>query len=164
TFYNKTPEEIQQMTFNLVTFVQSGGSIYVSDWAYFWAEMAFPDIIDYYGDDTQEGVAKVGIVYDALVANVVSDSFQRALDGAETITIQFNWPAWVLAESVSFSSTVHILAPTVQTFTSTLHDVPLVVSHKPTPTSGTVFFTSFHHEAQLTRQMEEVLRFLVFQL
>jgi len=144
--------------------VQSGGSIYASDWAYFWTEMAFPDIIEYYGDDSIEGNAKVGSIYENLVANVVSDSFRRALGNVDTITILFNWPAWVVAVSASLSSTVHIVAPSIQTFQSTLYNVPLVISHQPTTTSGTVFFTSFHHEAQLTSQMEQVLRFLVFQL
>ena len=165
TFNLYDDDQIQIMVQNLLTFVNSGGSLYVSDWAYFWAELAFPEIIDFYGDDETEGAARVGALADNVVADVVSDTFRNALNGAETITLLFNWPAWAVATEASLSSTVHILAPTIQLMgTATLEDVPLVISHKPTPTAGTVFFTSFHHEAQLTQQMEQVLRALVFQL
>ncbi len=98
-----------------------------------------------------------------LVASVISENFRNAIK-SDTITIQFNWPAWVLAESVSFESEVHVLAESLPTDDEPLTDIPLVVSYKPSETSGTVFFTSFHHEAQLTQQMEDVLRFLIFQL
>jgi len=164
SFNLSTQAEVDLMEANLVTFVQSGGSLYVSGWAYYWAELAFPEAVDYYGDDLFEGSAKKGNIIDNLVADVISTPFQNALAPATTLTIKFNWPAWVVASSVSFTSTVHILAASVPTFSETLTDVPLVVSHKPTETSGTVFFTSFHHEAQLSGQMEQVLRFLVFQL
>ena len=164
TFLLMSASEIQLMVQNLVTFVESGGSLYVSDLAYFWAELAFPEMIDYYGDDMIDGEAQVGAIDDNVVADVLSQSFQQAL-GLNTTTVSLNRPAWVVASSVSFATTVHILAPTATLMSGSVSsDVPLIVSHRPSPTSGTIFFTSFHHEATMSQDMEQVLHFLVFQL
>ena len=45
---------------------------------------------------------------------------------------------------------------------ATVPNAPLLVSHEQG--AGKVLFTSFHHEAQLTADMEAILQYLVFEL
>ncbi len=43
---------------NLRSFVQSGGKLYVADWSYDFLEQAFPEFIDFVGDDSIVGHAE----------------------------------------------------------------------------------------------------------
>lgn len=167
-FLDPNDAELKLMVGNLLTFVNSGGSIYISDYAYYWGELVFPGAIDFLGDDRIEGEAKQGNRADNLTAEVLSPEFQKALRPLTSISIKFDLPAWVIAEKLGTpmpgGSTVHIEAPTVDTPSETLTNVPLVISYKPAPDSGTVYFTSFHHEEELNPEMQKVLNFLIFQL
>lgn len=44
------------------------------------------------------------------------------------------------------------------------HAGPMVLTHRPTPSSGRVVFTTFHNDEQADALMKRLLRYLVFQL
>src|SRR5690554_2563896 len=164
---------------NLVAYLNSGGSLYSADWAHAFVETAFPDMIDFYGEDATTSQALFGYAPQTITADVISPQLQVAL-GHNTTSINFpHTPPtvlnnnWAVAEGVGLQATVH-LQGTVQLCASTssctsagasIVDAPLLISHV-TAGGGTVFFTSFHNESQggISRDMEEILKFLIFQL
>lgn len=166
--------ELDIMRANLDAYVQNGGSIFVTDWAYYWIESVFPGAIQFYGDPPpdgsgvyqpgEEGPAKVGKLDPNVPATVESEVFRTVI--GNTMSVNFNWAAWVVATGANFQSEVHILATQAPIYQAPFvqQNAPLVVSYKPTPTSGTLFFSAFHAAVQPTTQMEDVLRFIVFQL
>lgn len=164
---------------NLVAYLNSGRSLYASDWAHPFVETAFPGIIDFYGDDATTNSARFGFAPQTVTASVLSPGLQATL-GHNTTSIHFpHTPPtvlndhWVVAQGAGAQSTVHLHGD-VQLCESTtscsqggamLSDAPLLISHV-TPGGGTVFFTSFHNESQggISQDMEEILKFLIFQL
>jgi hypothetical protein len=156
--------DLTRMTNNIIYFVEEGGSLYVSDWAYYWIERTYPDRVDFFGDDSVEGPACIGSQSSDLAVSVDSDLFQSLLGQTDT-TISFSWPAWAaMAEAHPGKTTVHLSAPLAPLDNGqTLSDAPMVISFQPTPTSGTVFFSSFNANAN-DELMDRVLRFLIFQL
>jgi hypothetical protein len=82
---------------------------------------------------------------------------------------------WVVAEGANSSATIHLSGNTALC-RLTVHDscasggptvtnAPLLVTYQD-PSGGSVVFTSFHNERQtnLSQNMEQILRFLIFQL
>lgn len=173
------PGSVSPIINNLVAYLNSGGSLYSSDWAHAFVETAFPDMIDFYGDDATTEQALFGYAPQTITATVMSQPLQVAL-GHNTTSIDFPHSPplvlnnnWAVAEGVGLQATVH-LQGTVQLCASTssctspgasIVDAPLLISHV-TPGGGTVFFTSFHNESQggISQDMEEILKFLIFQL
>src|SRR5690554_2002817 len=174
------PGSISTIINNLVAYLNSGGSLYSSDWAHAFVETAFPDMIDFYGEDATTEEALFGYAPQTVNASVMSPQLQVAL-GHNTTNIEFPHSPpvvlnnnWAVAESAGTQATVHLqgsvqlCAPGSSNCASagaTIANAPLLVSHV-TPGGGTVFFTSFHNESQggISQDMEEILKFLIFQL
>ena len=169
---------------NLRTYVQGGGSLYVSDWSHSLLEGAFPDMIDFHGSDSpsdsRKGYAPQTIAADVLTPDLVT------LLGTNTATIEFphNPPSvvnnnWVIVDVVGAGSVAQLTGdaklcgpPEGGLFgdpcpasSDVQADSPLLVTHKD-PSGGNVVFTTFHNERQsaLNQDMEKILRFLIFQL
>lgn len=156
--------DLNRMTNNLIFFVEEGGSLYVSDWAYYWIERTYADRVDFFGDDTVEGPARIGSQTTNLPVTVNSELFQNLLGATET-TVSFSWPAWAaMTEAHPGKTTVHLTAANAPLDNGqTIPAAPMVISFQPTPTSGTVIFSSFNASAN-DDLMNRVLRFLIFQL
>lgn len=168
-----------QIVNNLRNFVNNGGSIYASDWAFPWVEMAFGDVLDMLGVEGDGNGSKMGFAPQTVTADVLTTDLQTIL-GRNTATIAFphNPPAvvntnWVVLEGVG-PQTVNQIRADVQlcstpsncsTAGATQSAAPLLVTWKA-PSGGTVVFTSFHNKRQATlnQDMELILRYLIFQL
>lgn len=172
------PESVSTIISNLVAYLNAGHSLYTSDWAHAFVETAFPDMVDFYGDDATTSEALYGYAPQSINARVLSPELQNTL-GHNTTTIDFPHDPpqvlnnnWAVAEGVGPEATVHLQGD-IQLCGSTscgaggptITEAPLLVSHV-TPGGGTVFFTSFHNESQggINQDMEAILRFLIFQL
>lgn len=173
-------DQFPAITAALQQFVAQGGSLYTSDWASPFFEMAFPDIIDFYGDDTDMEAARNGYAPQLIQATVQSQTLQTTL-GANSASIDFPHtpPAvyndhWVVAESVDPSATVHLSGDAqlcqndaCQSGGAMQSGAPLLVS-KTEAGGGTVIFTSFHNHsddaAPISAETETILRFLILQL
>lgn len=170
-----------QIATNLRNFVNNGGSLYASDYAYPWVELAFPDILDLYGNETTNiNSAKMGYAPQTVTADVLSADLQTIL-GRNTATIVFpHQPPnvlntfWSVLEGVGAGALNNIQANVQMcqnanncgSANNTLHNnTPLLVTWK-SPQGGTVVFTSFHNKRQATlnQDMEQILRYLIFQL
>jgi hypothetical protein len=121
-------------------YVQSGGSLYASDFAADYIEAAFPKHIHFKGKTGKAGNVQ---------AKVVDIGLREVL--GNQLPLNFDMDSWVQIESVSKTHEV---------------DVYLTVSNKPILAvfnygDGQVIYTSFHNHAQVSKEEQTLLRFLV---
>ena len=160
---------------NLSNFVTDGGSVYSSDWAHLIVEAAWPDKIDFYGNDGafNDPSTSLDLTDSAYVgratntnAEVLDQTMIMAL-GSTTANIVYDLDAWVVPLSVSTDSSVMIQgsAPTWDITTgspaTTYNNVPLAIRFD---SGGTVIYTTFHNELQITMDMEIALKEIILSL
>ncbi|MEO0231926.1 MAG: hypothetical protein ABIM29_05225 [candidate division WOR-3 bacterium] len=146
---------------NLKNYINSGGSLYASDWAYDAIEATFPEYIDFYGEDTIPGDAKEGESEENVSSRVSDERIKEAL-GKEKIFINFNLGEWVIIDNVGNQTEVWVKADSIHTYTGALFNKPLMV--KFNYGSGKVIYTSFHNEAQITQDMIKILITVIYSL
>jgi uncharacterized repeat protein (TIGR01451 family) len=90
---------------NLRKFVENGGTLYASDWAFGYIQHAFPGFVEFYGNDcTGEGNATIG--EEGKVQAFIEDAKLREFLGRDTVEIDYDLGAWVPIKNVSFQVTV----------------------------------------------------------
>jgi hypothetical protein len=150
---------------NIRNYVQQGGALYVSDWAYDIIEQVFPDKINFYGADTAHDAAEVA--REGTYTATVLDDGLRAVVG-DSFTMNISFLLGVVIQEVAPDVTVYL--ETDMTYVRTdgildrMYAMPMTVgfSHGV----GTVVFTAFHQEQGETLDGPEdaMLRYLVFEL
>lgn len=170
-------------------YVNAGGRIYASDWAYDFVEQAFPDYIDFHGSPgtalgvaEADGAAQRGV---AATVNATLDDTLRAwlatvactggscLNADQTAQVKLDLGSWALMESAhpEKESSVHVWArgPVQASGESAAVDRPLTASF--TVGSGRVTYTSYHNHggssgsgASDFTPLERIMQFLVFEL
>lgn len=141
---------------NLQQFVAGGGSVYASDWAFVYVEWPWPSAIDFVGGDKNSFGAKLGMP--GTIQGSVTDPALAAFLGKSLVSINYDLAAWVAVQGAPATTEVHLTGdvPLVG------NGVPLMLSHSPG--AGKVLYTTFHNEKQVTGDMIQILKFLVFQL
>ena len=150
----------------LRSYVQNGGNLYVSDWAFSIIEATFPDKLEfiyetnasYTYDDSRIG--ETGIVTADIISTGMSSYF-----GVSTVDIDFDLGGWVVLDSVA--SDVDVLLAGNVSYYNTTWD--LVYSYEPitveyTAGDGAVIYTSFHFEGQEAAIATELMEYLVFKV
>ncbi|MCB9743228.1 MAG: hypothetical protein H6741_14400 [Alphaproteobacteria bacterium] len=132
------------------SFVESRGrTLVVSDWGYDLVEAAWPDAIEWFGDDATLDAAQVGEP-GTFVAQVQDEALIEALE-QEQVAIEYNYSYWAVMEGVGEGSEV-ILRGDVEARVSaeegvtTVPNVPVLVHFKAG--AGDVYVSSFHWSAQ----------------
>ena len=148
-----------QIGANIVDYVQQGGSLYASDWAYWFIEASYPDLLDFSGDDATVGDAFHGMP-GSFQASVVDPNMQ-ALLGSGIAEIWFNFNAWAVAESAGADATVLVKGDMALEDGTLVLDSPLSVRLAG---GDRVIYTAFHNEAQTTLDMELLLLEIVLSL
>ena len=150
---------------NIVAYVQAGGSIYASDWAYDEIEIGWPGRIDFLGKDTTPNDAEIG--GPQTVAATISDSALAEWLGTDDgrIDIEYDLSTWPAATSVDPSVSVHLqgnvdvqLGPT----SDTVNASPLLVSFNDG--EGKVVYTSFRVAANASSDMLLTLQYMMYSL
>ncbi len=144
---------------NLQTFVQNGGSLYSSDLAYQFMDDAFPDAATFLGTSGHS---------QDVTADVISNEMLSLL-GTNQASISFNMGGWAMMSDAGANTTIHFQGDALHGAAEspqTASDIPFLISYDPPTGSGKAIYTSFHNSAQgaLGGDMEEILRFLIFQL
>lgn len=155
---------------NLRRYIQEGGSLYVSDWAYDLVEAVWPERIDFLSDDTENSAAEHG--EDGVYAADVLEPGLAEYVGAGRVDIGFNFGNFAIVSQVLSGVTTYLRADVgyrVNGGVSTLTDVPVTVGFSDG--AGRVIFTSFHQESDdagnteiLDGPEDLVLRYLIFSL
>lgn len=142
---------------NLRTFVEDGSSLYTSDWAYWPTELAWPNYIDFYGNDLSNGSPMVGNSQ-SITAEVVDSTLQTVL-GATSVDLTYDLGSWVVIDGASADATTLLRSDGHISISGgrVLTNEALAVSFQPETGSGLVIYTTFHNEAQITSDMENIL-------
>lgn len=153
---------------NLRSFVDTGGSLYASDWAYDYIEIGWPSAIEFWGDDSQPDSAAWGI--DGPVSGTVSDSALQTFLGQSNVALNYDLGAWVVTESAGPNTRV-LVQGSVPALDNSNPFFPEVVNVNNAPLmvefehgQGKVMYTTFHNESQTTSDMDIILEFMVFEL
>jgi hypothetical protein len=146
---------------NIRRFVQEGGSVYASDWAYSVVERAWPDRIDFVGNDNGLGSSKIGRTVDFLQGSIVDPGLALQM-GTSTIELHYPLGDWVAVEGVDANVQVYIRADAPLTNNTALGNVPHTVGFNAG--AGRVIYTSFHQEPGISPAQERVLQLLMFEL
>jgi hypothetical protein len=150
---------------NIVAYVQGGGTIYASDWAYDEIEIGWPARIDFLGKDALPNDAEIGTPQ--TVAATISDSALAEWLGADDgrIDIEYDLSTWPAVTSVDASVSVHLqgdvdvqLGPVSDTVPAS----PLLVSF--TDGDGKVVYTSFRVAANASSDMLLTLQYIMYSL
>lgn len=144
----------------LKKYVQDGGVVYASDFSGELIEAAFPDKINFFGEDKQDPDsfnAKVGNSGEAEAT--IADPGLASIVGKKKVNINFDLGSWVVIESVNSGVRVHVTGDATTNSNDggikVLKNIPFVVSFQEG--KGEVLFTSFHNEAQTTEDLDRIL-------
>lgn len=134
---------------NVQDFVNRGRTVWVSDWSYELIEAAWPDKIDFYGDDELLEAAEVGAA-GRTTARIVPEELRDKLE-TDTLSLELNYTNWALIEDVGDDVEVILRGDVGYRISAEegwgeLEQVPLLVRFEVG--SGTVVFSSFHWHAQ----------------
>jgi hypothetical protein len=144
---------------NIREYVEGGGSIYASDWAHFFFEVAFPDAVDFYGSDTDINAARYGAATE--INARVLDENMKAILGSSTARLSYDLDAWVIPERVKDGVIVLAEGDAPTYWFSTVNDAPLAVKLEK---AGNAIYTTFHNESQATVDMELLLEEIILSL
>ncbi len=155
---------------NMRRYIQEGGSLYVSDWAYDLIEEVWPERINFLGDDLVNSAAEHG--EDGVYAADVLEPGLATYVGATNVNIGFNFGNFAIVSQLASGVTTYLrgdIQYRVNGGVSTLTDVPITVGFSDG--AGRVIFTSFHQESDgegttetLDGPEDLVLRYLIFSL
>ncbi len=143
---------------NVTEFAERAGLVWASDWTYDLVEAAFPDEIDFYGDDLVLDDAQVGTL-GRVQARVTDAELEDAL-GTDQVSLEFNYSDWTVIESVGEGVDVLLRGDAEVKLSQSegfgvVQDVPLLVSFDKG--QGQVIFSSFHWNAQNADLADTVL-------
>jgi hypothetical protein len=162
------PQEHPEVMDNVKDFVLGGGSLYMSDYAWVYGEWAFPDKVEWAGDDAVTSMGKSGspqqIPSDTTVTARVIDGTLAAYLGKNTLTVTFDQGPQIATQAVGGGAFAHVVADINVPFGFQGTNVPLVLSYVPSQGAGRVIYTNFHNDAQASSDMLTILQYLVFTL
>ncbi len=178
--YQQWADRYPEMFVNLRDWVLAGGSLYGTDLAWIVTERAWPDAIDFYGNDTEGGMSEAGpqIVLGQTDHPVtIADPDLAAFVGTSELTVHYGPGPLISMADVEAHTTVHATAHIEQKDGSIMgfpdpcdcvqldEDQPVIVSFSPAPGAGRVIYTTFHNDEQADQATyDQILHFLVFLL
>ena len=152
-----------QILTNIRDYVNNGGQIYASDWAYDYVETIWPDSVDFVGNDDEIDAAQLGEY--GFITAAVSDSSMAEWLGSNYVDIEYDLPVWPPIEDTSSAVSIH-LSGSVEyregTSSYTLSSVPLLVSF--TSGEGRVVYSTFRVAKNATTDMMLVLQYMMYNL
>ena len=142
-------------------YVEGGGTLVVSDWTYELIELAWPDQIEFFGDDQALDDAQVGGDPRSVTAEVADDLADTV---GEAVSIDYNFGRWVVIESVADDVAVHLRGDTEYWLGAaegldTLEDAPMLVSFAAG--EGQVLYSNFPWNIQSPGLADALLSALV---
>lgn len=159
----------QTVVDNVEFSVRQGLRLYFSDWNYDLMEAAWPDLVDWIGDDEQLDAAQNGL-QQTVNAEIVDQQMADALEvplGTQ-LEIIFNFGDWAVIDSVD-PDQVDVLVSGDVAYDDPVtgevlvkEDAPLLIA--ASVGSGVVLFTTFHNEAQISDETRDVLAYGLGQL
>ena len=148
---------------NVVAYVDAGGSIYASDWAYDIVEIGWPDRIEFVGADDVPDDAQKGDY--CQVDAAVSDASLAAYLETQYIPIEYDLEVWPPIENVDRSVSTHLTGSVEYTdglSNFTLASVPLLVSFNSG--DGKVAFSTFRVARNADEEIVKTVQYMMYNL
>ena len=141
-------------------YVEAGGTLVVSDWAYELIQTLWPSQITFAGDGATLDDAQRGLSNE-VIASVLSTAAEEKLDGNTTVDLSFDYSYWTVMTDVGPDVTVYLAGDvdyraSDEEGTAQLVGVPLMVSFEVD--GGQVLYTSFHWRAQRAEVTDGLLQ------
>ncbi len=147
---------------NILEYVNEGGNIYASDWAYDIIDQVWPSRVTFPGDGSPDS-AQMG-QYDNVQA-AVSDAAMAEFLGTNYVSIEYDLPVWPPIESVDGSVSVHLTGSVSYkdgTSEYTIPSSPLLISF--TSGEGKVVFSTFRVAKNGSSDMLMILQYMMYSL
>lgn len=142
---------------SLKNYVDAGGVIYASDWSYDVVEKAWPDAIEFFGDDSIPDDAQVGEEADVM-AKIEHEGVSTSL-GFSSVEIAFDLDTWPVIESVSSDSYVYMTADIpyrIGMETNQIDDAPIMAGFEYG--KGRVVYSSWRQYSNLSGDAKDVIK------
>jgi hypothetical protein len=101
-----TVYEYEVIRNNIKAYVEAGGAIYASDWAYDVVEQTWPEAINFVGADEIPDAAQLGEY--GIVNAAVSDAALAEWLDSDYTQVEFDLPVWPPIEGVADTVSVHL--------------------------------------------------------
>jgi hypothetical protein len=161
---NPNNEEVLARIANLQTFVEEGGSVYASDWAYDLVEVGWSDAVTFAGTDLIRDDAQMGDYGSCNAA--VSDTSLAEFLGEDYIQIEYDLPVWAPITDVEDNVTKHIIGSGLSYSDGMsefpLNGVPLLVSFNSG--QGKVVYSTFRVARNASDDMVATLQYMMYSL
>jgi hypothetical protein len=148
---------------NIRAFVQGGGAIYASDWAYDVIEIGWPEKIEYIGVDDIPDAAQTG---DQQAVNAaISDAQLSAWLGADHVEIEYDLPVWPAIMSTEKTVSTHLsgqVSVRIGSYEDTLTAVPLLASFSDG--KGKVVNATFRVAKNGSTEMLLIMQYMLYSL
>ena len=152
---------------NVRDYVEGGGVLVLTDWAYDLVEACWPDAIEFVRDDTILDDAQTGEI-GSVSAEIRETALADSLDSL-TVALDFNFSNWAVVESVSEDVTVWMDADVLYRESNddgviVQEASPLLVSFQPYGEgefAGRVVYASFHFDVQKPTVLDEIIRTVI---
>ncbi len=151
--------DTDEIAYNIRHYVETGHSLYVSDYSQPVLQFVIPEAFEFVDGDTVEG-PRVGSIQE-VTADVVSDDMALILD-SDTVDIHFETSFTVL-EAMGPNSEEQFRSD-LDTSVGHMENRPLMGIYDDPNGGGRAIFTSFHNSQQMTSDMENILKHTIFQL
>jgi hypothetical protein len=141
-------------------YVEAGGVVFASDWAYDVVEQIWPAEVEFYGDDAVPDDAQVGDV--GVVNATIVDADLGAVLGTDEVDVTYDLPVWPIVESAKNDVTVYLEGDApwrVGLESGVVRDAPLLLGFDDG--DGRVLFTTYRNTANDDDAMIGVLLTLV---
>ncbi|MDP2314404.1 MAG: hypothetical protein Q8P41_15995 [Pseudomonadota bacterium] len=148
---------------NVVNYVESGGSIYASDWAYDLVEMGWPDRAEFVGVDEIPDDAQMGDYENVTAA--ISDASLSEFLGSTYLDVTYDLPVWPPVERVADSVSVHVTG-TVP-YSDGLSDFQLTAApllYSFNAGDGKVVFSTFRVARNANDDVVATLQYMMYRL
>lgn len=147
----------------LKDFVNNGGELYMSDWAYIFLSKMFPESASFLGE-----VGNYGTTADAAITDAGLSAY---MDGKTKTNIVYDLSGWVPIKSVSGDVTTYLTGnysvygncsgSSGDDYSYNLTNCgpgPLMISLKYG--EGRIVFTTFHNEANVSNDVKKILEYM----
>ncbi len=135
----------------LGAYIQGGGKVYASDWAFGCVKSIYPDLDGDYIGNVQN-----------ITANITNSDLELFL-GKNTASIVYNLGAWLSLDTANNQSVyVPFLRGTYQTSSGQVTNNS--IAFERIDGSGKLIYTTFHNEVNITTDAVRILMFFVYQL
>lgn len=152
---------------NLEAYLDAGGRVYASDWAYDWIAQIWPNKVDFLGAEQAPNDAQLGTTQrvDAVISDYALSQFMEDADGS--MSVLYDLPVWPPIAGTNSSVSVHLTGTVEYRESGTLlyqYSSPLLISYNVGPNNGKLVYSTFRLVANNNEELIRLMQYVMFAL